>query len=150
VNTQRKFRVPLTVYYDASCPMCYTEMHALRDLDWRGRLKLVDCSSRAFDNSALAQEGVTRTELMGRMHARDPEGRWLIGPDAFEAVYAAAGLDKVARLWGDARLRPLLDVVYPWLARNRWMLSRLGVHRVVGLLFNRAERRMRLKTLGPG
>jgi hypothetical protein len=41
--------------------------------------------------------GVTREDMMTRIHARDPEGRWLKGLDAFEAVYGAAGLAKTAR-----------------------------------------------------
>jgi len=140
MNTTTKFCVPLTVYYDKSCPLCSTEMHALRDLDWRGGLKLVDCSAQAFDDSKIAGEGVTREDLMTRIHARDPEGRWLKGLDAFEAVYGAAGLKGAARFWGDPRLRPVLDRIYPWIARNRQPLSRLGLHRLVGILLARAAR----------
>ncbi len=43
-------RYPLTVFYDASCPMCASEMHALRDLDREGRLELVDCSAAQFSD----------------------------------------------------------------------------------------------------
>jgi len=134
MNTTCKFYVPLTVYYDKSCPMCATEMHVIEELDWRGRLKLVDCSAAGFDDGALAQEGVTREAMMTRLHARDPEGRWLKGLDAFEAVYASAGLKGAARFWGDRRLRPVLDRIYPVLARYRQPLSRLGLHRAVGAL----------------
>ena len=69
---------------------------------------------------------------MTRLHARDPEGKWLKGLDAFEAVYASAGLKGAARFWGDRRLRPLLERIYPVMARYRQLLSRLGLHRVVG------------------
>jgi len=138
MNTRNKFCVPLTVYYDQSCPLCATEMHALRDLDWRGRLKLVDCSTPEFNDRNAAAAGVTREQLMERIHARDPEGRWLVGIDAFEAVYASAGLQGAARFWGNPRLRPLLDRIYPWVARNRQFLSRLGLHRLVGFALTRA------------
>ena len=40
-------RYPLTIYYDASCPLCAAEMHALRDEDHACRLRLVDCSASA-------------------------------------------------------------------------------------------------------
>ena len=132
MNTTCKFYVPLTVYYDKSCPMCATEMHVIEGLDWRGRLKLVDCSAPGFDDGVLAKEGVTREAMMTRLHARDPEGKWLKGLDAFEAVYASAGLKGAARFWGDRRLRPLLERIYPVMARYRQLLSRLGLHRVVG------------------
>lgn len=112
MNTINKFCVPLTVYYDRSCPMCATEMHVIRGLDWRGRLKLVDCSAPDFDDASAMREGVTRAAMMTQLHARDPEGKWLTGLDAFEAVYASAGLDAPARLWGSRRLRPLLGRIY--------------------------------------
>jgi predicted DCC family thiol-disulfide oxidoreductase YuxK len=140
MNTTTKFCVPLTVYYDQSCPLCATEMHVIRELDWRGRLKLVDCSAPEFDDRALAGEGVTREAMMTRLHARDPEGRWLTGLDAFEAVYASAGLPGMARFWGSRRLRPALGRIYPWIARYRQPLSRLGLHRLVGAVLARAGR----------
>ena len=134
MNTTSRFCVPLTVYYDKSCPMCATEMHVIEELDWRGRLKLVDCSASGFDDSAPAKEGVTREAMMTKLHARDPEGKWLVGLDAFEAVYASAGLKGAARFWGDRRLRPVLERIYPVMARYRQPLSRLGLHHVVGTL----------------
>ncbi|HEY6966517.1 MAG TPA: DUF393 domain-containing protein [Burkholderiales bacterium] len=143
MNTTAKFCVPLTVYYDKSCPLCATEMHVIEELDWRGRLKLVDCSAPDFEDGGAAREGITREAMMTRLHARDPEGRWLTGLDAFEAVYASAGLARAARFWGDRRLRPLLDRIYPVMARYRQPLSRLGLHRVVGAALRAVARRNR-------
>ena len=143
MNTTAKFCVPLTVYYDKSCPMCATEMHVIEGLDWRGRLRLVDCSAPDFEDGEAEREGITREAMMTRLHARDPEGRWLKGLDAFEAVYASAGLEGPARFWGDRRLRPLLDRIYPVMARYRQPLSRLGLHRVVGAALRAVARRNR-------
>ncbi len=140
MNTTTKFCVPLTVYYDKSCPMCATEMHVIQGLDWRGRLKLVDCSDAGFDDGDAAKEGVTREAMMTKLHVRDPEGRWLVALDAFEAVYASAGLSAAARFWGDRRLRPVLDRIYPVMARYRQPLSRLGLHRLVGFVLSRIGR----------
>lgn len=140
MNTNNKFCVPLTVYYDKSCPMCATEMDVLAARDWRGRLKFEDCSAAAFDDSNAAEEGHPREAMMSQLHVRDPEGKWLTGMDAFEALYGAAGMDGVARIWGDKHLRPVLDSVYPLLARNRQVMSKLGMHKVVGALLRAAER----------
>jgi len=140
MKTTTKFCVPLTVYYDKSCPMCATEMHVIEELDWRGRLKLVDCSAADFDASAAAKEGVTREAMMTKLHARDPEGKWLTGLDAFEAVYASAGLNGAARFWSDPRVRRVLDPVYPVMARYRQPLSRLGLHKVVGAMMRAVAR----------
>jgi len=137
----RPLRYPLTVFYDASCPLCASEMHALRELDAAGRIALVDCSAPQFSDEGLRAEGITQAVLMQRIHARDARGRWLRGLDAFEAVYRAAGLEAAARMWGNPRLRPLLDRLYAQVARHRQLLSRLGVHRLVGRAIRGAARR---------
>jgi predicted DCC family thiol-disulfide oxidoreductase YuxK len=122
-------RFPLTVYYDASCPMCVSELHALRDAEGKGGLQLVDCSASDFDDSAC--DGVTRDAMMARLHARDAGGQWLVAMGVYEAVYAAAGLHTAARLWGNPWLRPILDRAYFWIARHRHSLSRLGANRLM-------------------
>jgi len=137
----RPLRYPLTVFYDASCPLCATEMHALRELDAHGRIELIDCSAPEFSDEGLRAEGITRGRLMTVIHARDARGRWLVGAAAFEALYHAAGLDNVARVWASPRWRPILERLYPWIARYRHPLSRLGVHRAVGRLIRRAANR---------
>ena len=135
----RPLHYPLTVFYDASCPLCASEMHALRERDADRRLELVDCSAPDFSDEGLRAEGITREKLMTLIHARDAHGRWLIGPDCFAAVYAAVGLHGPARVWGSRRLRPLLARLYPWIARHRQPLSRLGLHRVVGRIIPKGE-----------
>jgi len=132
---KRPLVYPLTVFYDASCPMCASEMQALRARDTRGHLAPVDCSAPQFDDEeGLLAEGITREKLMTLIHARDARGRWLVGVDCFEAAYRAVGLEGAARLWGDRRLRPVLQRVYPWIARHRQTLSRLGMNALVRLM----------------
>jgi len=132
----RPVHYPLTVFYDASCPMCATEMHALKARDSEGRLELVDCSSPQFDEDALLGDGLRRRDLMELIHARDAHGRWFVGTEVFELAYAAAGLRAVSRLWRSGRVRGL----YPWVARHRQVLSRLGFNRLVRLLLATTSR----------
>lgn len=124
---------PLTVYYDAACPLCRSEMEALKARDAANVLRLVDCSAGDFDETPCAAEGVTRPMLMARIHARDVAGRWLVGLDVFAAVYGAAGFHGLAGIYGSRRLRPLLDRAYPWIAANRYALSRFGLPRLFRL-----------------
>lgn len=118
---------PMTVWYDASCPLCRAEIGAIADADTDGVLRLVDCSAPGFDDPDTRAAGIGRAALMEALHARDAEGRWHVGVDAFEAIYRAVGIESVARLWGHPWLKPVLVRVYPWIARNRMRLSRLGV-----------------------
>jgi predicted DCC family thiol-disulfide oxidoreductase YuxK len=127
-------RFPLTIFYDASCPMCAGEMHALKHRDLQGRLILVDCSAADFDESVLSGLTLRRRDLMSLIHARDAHGRWFVGIEVFELAYRAAGLEALAGFWGSPTLRPLLARIYPWIARHRQILSRLGFNRLVRLM----------------
>jgi predicted DCC family thiol-disulfide oxidoreductase YuxK len=122
-------RYPLTVFYDASCPLCVREMDALRTRDRHHRLELVDCSAPQFDDEGLLAEGITREKLMRLIHVRDAHGRWRVGVAGLEAAYRAVGHERAARLWGSRHLHPLLRPVYAWVARHRQALSRLTLHR---------------------
>jgi predicted DCC family thiol-disulfide oxidoreductase YuxK len=139
-------RYPLTIYYDASCALCATEMHTLRDYDRTCRLRLVDCSAAAFDDSAMAAAGFPRSALLQRIHARDAAGEWYSGVDVFVLAYRAAGIEAIARLWEHPRLRPLWNRLYPWIARHRRGLTRLRLDGVLAWFVRRAARRAHLRT----
>ncbi|MCC6195653.1 MAG: DUF393 domain-containing protein [Burkholderiales bacterium] len=120
---------PLTVYYDASCPLCRSEMESLKARDAGNLLYLVDCSK-----GLVAFADVTQAAMMARIHARDADGRWLDGLDVFAAVYRAAGFPVLARLYASRWLRPLLDRLYGWVADHRRLFARLGLARLFRLV----------------
>ncbi|GAB2491030.1 thiol-disulfide oxidoreductase DCC family protein [Arenimonas alkanexedens] len=132
---------PLLIYYDASCPLCREEMHALKAYDASAHLTLVDASAPGFTDAELNAAGIPQAELMRLIHARDAAGRWFIGVEVFELAYTAAGLPGMAALWGNPRLRPFWNRVYPWIARLRQPLSWLGLNRAYGWLVRRAAAR---------
>lgn len=132
---------PLTIYYDASCPLCATELHTLRDHDRTCQIRLVDCSAPGFDDSALAAAGYPRAELMRLIHARDTAGHWYRGIDVFVHAYRAAGLESVAHSFEHPLLKPVWERIYPWIARHRMLLSRLHLGAGYGWLVRRAARR---------
>lgn len=132
---------PLVIYYDAACPLCREEMHALAAHDHAARLQLVDASNPGFDDEHTRAAGLGHAALMRLIHARDAEGRWYRGVEVFELAYGAAGLTGIAAMWGHPRLRPLWDRLYPWVARFRQPLSRLRLNRFYGALVRRAAAR---------
>lgn len=132
---------PLVIYYDASCPLCREEMHALKAHDGAQRLTLVDASAPGFTDPDLTAAAIPRDALMRLIHARDSAGKWFIGVAVFEQAYGAVGLKRVAALWAHPRLRPLWDRLYPWVARFRQPLSWLRLNRAYGWLVRRAAAR---------
>lgn len=129
---------PLTIFYDASCPLCRKEMHALKEYDAQDRFHLVDCSSAVFHDAAAAQANISTADMLRLIHARDADGRWIIGVDVFVLAYRAVGIEAVARFFEFRPFRPFLNRLYPWIARNRTTLSRLGVTDAFAFLVRRA------------
>lgn len=123
---------PLTIYYDASCPMCKTEMETIKETDFNNQLVLVDCSADAFDEPAFCP--TNKAEMMERIHAQDANGLWIKGVEVFEAAYAAAGFKTISRFWGSKNLRPILSCAYAIIADNRHWLSKTPLPYLMNVL----------------
>jgi predicted DCC family thiol-disulfide oxidoreductase YuxK len=113
---------PLTIYYDAACPMCKTEMETLKETDIDNKLILVDCSNT--DLAIPDSCPVTREAMMERIHAIDATGQWIKSTEVFAAAYSASGFKKLGQLWESKTLNPILRRVYPWIADNRHWISK--------------------------
>jgi predicted DCC family thiol-disulfide oxidoreductase YuxK len=120
-------RYPLTVYFDASCRLCNSEMQAIKIHDTEQRLILADCSAIDFDDAPFRADGITREAMMECLHVLDSNGRWIKGVDAFELLYQTVGMTALAYLWGGKLTRPLADRIYPWVARHRQLISCTGI-----------------------
>lgn len=118
---------PLTVYYDATCPLCVAEMEAMKARDATGRLHLVDCSPTGFSGGPAPREA-----LMTAMHAVDAAGRVLEGVAAIRACRNAVGLPAGGFLLDLPMVGALADRAYAVLARNRYRLPRWLVARLAG------------------
>ena len=107
---------PLTVYYDASCALCRSEIETLKARDTMNALRLVDCSSPAFDGRAEAglqvRDAILNVLLRCAGPGRHGRGRLF------------------ARIYASRMLRPLFDRLYPWVADHRQLLSGAGLWRV--------------------
>ncbi|MDD4930172.1 MAG: DUF393 domain-containing protein [Gallionella sp.] len=118
---------PLTVYFDASCALCHSEMQTIKIHDVEHRLMLADCSAAGFDDSLFAADGVTREAMMACLHVRNSRGEWIKGVAAFELIYRSVGMPSLANFWGSRLTRPVMERAYPWIARHRRWLSWTGL-----------------------
>jgi predicted DCC family thiol-disulfide oxidoreductase YuxK len=129
---------PLTLYVDDACPLCHAEMSGLSTRDARGCLRVVDASVTGFaGDEATRAAKLDQATLLHRLHARDAEGRWLVGIPVFTAAYEAAGIHWMAKLLRVRWLRRLLDFGYALVADHRWLLVKLGAPRLLAALLAR-------------
>lgn len=135
---------PLTVYFDASCSLCSSEIQNIKTHDSAQNLILVDCSAASFDDTPYRADGVTRAAMMERLHVRNSHGEWFKGVPAFELLYYTVGMPAMAKLWGGRFTRSLMERVYPWIARHRQTISFTGFP-LVFKLWGMCEARRALK-----
>ena len=120
-----KHRSPtIIVLYDLDCPLCRTELLALKASDHAQQVKLINI--RASDFSAHAW-GFAPEALETTLHVRDLAGHWHIGMDAIRLLYRALGAKSpLARALNHTDLpglRFVFDRLYAKLANNRLAVS---------------------------
>lgn len=127
---------PLTLFYDAACPVCALEMDHLRSRDAQGRLVFVDIAGPGFN---AATYGLRREALDAVIHAVRADGTVMQGMPVLRAAYAAVGLGWILRATGCAPLRPLADAGYAFFARHRQAISRGAAPLIHALRTHRAR-----------
>jgi predicted DCC family thiol-disulfide oxidoreductase YuxK len=132
---------PLTIYYDASCRLCNSEMENIKLHDHDNQLMLIDCSVLDFDDTPFHAEGITQEKMMNRLYAQDAHGNWLVGVDAFEVIYRKVGLLAIAELWGGRFTKPLAVKLYPWIVKHRYTLSKFGLAKIFELWSSREAKK---------
>jgi predicted DCC family thiol-disulfide oxidoreductase YuxK len=134
---------PLTLLYDAACPVCALEMDHLRARNDAGRLVFVDISAPGFDP---APYGATLEQMDAEIHAICADGQRMKGVQVLRLAYEAVGLGWVMRPVGWGPLRGAADVAYRLFARHRRTVSRVAAPLIDGVRAGRARqmaRRMR-------
>lgn len=135
---------PLTLLYDASCPICQREVDHLKARNHQALLHFIDISGVAFDSQPY---GVSQSEMMRIIHAQRPDGSMLTGVAVFRLAYAAVGLGWLTAATAWPVLKPFCDWMYLHFARNRYRLSGQLSGLLLDALFHipakRAERHSR-------
>ncbi len=121
--------LPLTVYYDHSCVLCRSEIENIKARDDHGVLRMVDCSPAGFDTSSMPVDQAT---MMNCIHAMDAQGRWLKATDVFVVCYRAAGMGAISSAFAIGK--PVMERIYPFIVRNRYVISKLGIHKIFDAL----------------
>ena len=76
---------PLTIFYDGACGVCSTEISHYRSIADH-RVRFVNIADVDFDAGAY---GKPIGDFQKLIHARDAEGRYYIGVDAFRQLWEA-------------------------------------------------------------
>jgi predicted DCC family thiol-disulfide oxidoreductase YuxK len=140
---------PLTIYFDASCRLCSSEMQNIQRHDVNNQLILIDCSAPDFDTRVCTINNINLADMMNRLHVQDTNNQWFIGVSAFEVIYQTVGMHSVAKIW----CLPITRIwLYPFIAKHRQTLSKLGLAQLFELfvryMARRAEKRSRLCNQG--
>lgn len=86
---------PFEVYYDGGCPACRREMAHYRAQPAAVPIRYTDVVAEPERLSAI---GITQRDAIHRLHARDEDGRVLVGMRAFHGVWS-----RIPRYAGIAR-----------------------------------------------
>jgi predicted DCC family thiol-disulfide oxidoreductase YuxK len=115
-------RPQVKLLYDGDCPFCRREVEWLKRRDRSGNLVLENIAAIGFDPVSY---GLTREEVMGRLHGILPDGRVVRGMEAVRRAYQAAGLGWLVAPTKLPIVRGMTDVMYGVFARNRVRLGRM-------------------------
>lgn len=131
---------PLTLLYDASCPVCKLEMDNLRERDQLNKLNFVDASAPGFD---AAKYGVNLAEVMRVIHGIKPDGTVVTGVEVIHLSYRAAGLGWLTAASNWPLLKPICNWGYEHFAKNRHWVSEVFASAIIRIAARRAEKRSR-------
>jgi predicted DCC family thiol-disulfide oxidoreductase YuxK len=114
---------PQTVLYDDECSLCTFQMRLLSWLDWNNQLSLVPLSD---PKAAQIAPQLTREDLQEAIHCITPEGRVYRGARALRFVGMRLPLlfPLTLLLWLPGVIL-VAEIVYKWISRNRYLLSRV-------------------------
>jgi predicted DCC family thiol-disulfide oxidoreductase YuxK len=78
-------RYPLSIFFDGACGVCSTEISYYRSIADQ-RVEFIDIAAIDFDAEAF---GKTIGEFQAQLHARDADGQYFTGVEAFRQLWEA-------------------------------------------------------------
>ena len=108
----------LTVYYDGKCGLCRREIEYYKRVAPADRFVWLDI---ATDPAGLADLGITQSDALRRLHARDAAGTVYVGVAAFIAIWQGLNNWKyLALIFKLPLLKTIASVVYDRFADYRF------------------------------
>lgn len=112
----------LTIFYDATCPLCAAEMRSLKRYDRDGRIQLEDIFQPEFEQRFPGIDPAAANRIL---HARSSDGQLLLGLDVTCSAWQLVGRGRWLQLLRWPLVRPLADRGYRLFARHRYTFSYL-------------------------
>lgn len=112
----------LTLFYDATCPLCVAEMDLLRRYDKQDALCLQDIHAPDF-NAKYPQVDVAAANQI--LHGLTNDGKMLYGLDVTVSAWRLVGKKKWLGVLRWPVIRWFADKAYLYFARNRYRISGL-------------------------
>ena len=112
-----------SVLFDQDCSLCTFQMRLLSWLDWNNQLALIPLSDPRV---AVLAPSLTREDLQEAIHCITPKGRIYRGARALRFIGARLPLlfPLTLLLWIPGVIQ-IAELVYGWISRNRYWISRL-------------------------
>ena len=107
----------IQILYDGNCPLCCNRVAHLKRLDKVGSLKFINFRE---DHKNLP---VPEADLEKQIHAVLPDGKVINRMEVIREAYRITGHGWIMAPTGWPLLRPVFDLLYRFVARNRIWLS---------------------------
>ncbi|MBC7787969.1 MAG: DUF393 domain-containing protein [Methylophilaceae bacterium] len=116
----KNITVKLTIYYDASCPLCLAEIHLLKNHNKRGLLDFV-----SLQDLRPADCDINCDLAMQTIHARLGENQIIKGPEVFFEAYKRTDLRFVNTIFSFSFFRYVYAKFYLRFAKYRHQISKV-------------------------
>jgi predicted DCC family thiol-disulfide oxidoreductase YuxK len=110
---------PLTIYYDAACPLCQAEIHFLKHHNQRNLLYFID-----LHTLSESETEVNCSLAMQTIHGCLGRDKIITGPSVFYEAYKRTDLKLINYLFSLAWFRLFYAHFYKVFAQHRHQISR--------------------------
>ena len=116
----KNITVKLTIYYDASCPLCLAEIHLLKNHNKRGLLEFVSLQDLRPSDCDINCELAMQT-----IHARLGDSQMIKGHEVFFEAYKRTHLSFINYIFSFAIVRYVYAKFYLNFAKYRHQISKV-------------------------